>query len=120
MGKKTSLSAFITLLMFPTLVTMLISGFWHGAGYLFVLWGLLHGLFLCVNHAWRLLVPRLWRDKQRYERMMNPVGFVLTFVSVAVAMVIFRAPTLREVISRRADDIVNVARASAQGEMRHG
>jgi alginate O-acetyltransferase complex protein AlgI len=94
-GRNSTPGAFVTLLMFPTLLTMLVSGFWHGAGYLFVLWGLLHGLFLCINHAWRLLVPRFWHDKEGYRRVMTPVGFVLTFLSVAVAMVFFRAPTLQ-------------------------
>src|SRR5262249_11384875 len=86
--------AFITLLAFPTLLTMFISGFWHGAGYLFLLWGLLHGVFLCINHAWRLVAQRWWKDKERYNRVMRPIGFVLTFTSVVFAMVLFRAPTL--------------------------
>ena len=37
---------------------MLISGLWHGAGYTFILWGLLHGLYLVVNHLWRQYGPR--------------------------------------------------------------
>ncbi len=34
------------------LVTMLLGGLWHGAGWTFVLWGGLHGLGLVVHHAW--------------------------------------------------------------------
>jgi hypothetical protein len=73
---------------------MFISGLWHGAGYTFLLWGLLHGLYLVVNHAWRVVVAKRAKDKVRYQRVMVPVGFVLTFLAVAVAMVLFRAPTL--------------------------
>ena len=50
--------AFLHVLAFPTITTMLISGLWHGAGYTFLLWGLLHGLYLVVNHAWRQYGPR--------------------------------------------------------------
>jgi len=70
---------------------MFVSGLWHGAGYLFILWGLLHGLYLSVNHAWRLFGPRNWSSKETYERFMRPTGFVLTFLSVVVAMVLFRS-----------------------------
>ncbi len=92
-GHRTTLGAFVQLIMFPTLLTMFISGTWHGAGYLFILWGLLHGAYLTVNHGWRLVGPRLWPDRNSYARFMNPAGFVLTFVSVAVSMVLFRSTT---------------------------
>jgi alginate O-acetyltransferase complex protein AlgI len=94
-GRNKRPGVFLQLLVFPTLLTMLISGIWHGAGYTFIVWGVLHGLFLTVNHAWRLLGPKLWRDKARYERFMQPAGFVITFVCVAASMIIFRAVNLK-------------------------
>ena len=33
-------------------ITMLLGGLWHGAGWTFVIWGGLHGIFLIVNHIW--------------------------------------------------------------------
>lgn len=81
--------AFLVLTVFPTVLTMFVSGFWHGAGFTFVIWGLLHGAYLCVNHGWRQWRPK-W-DKQRYERVMKPLGFALTFGAVVVGMVWFRA-----------------------------
>jgi D-alanyl-lipoteichoic acid acyltransferase DltB (MBOAT superfamily) len=93
-GKNTTSGAFLSLLVFPTLVTMFVSGVWHGAGYLFILWGLLHGVYLAINHAWRLLASRRWPDRARYERIMRPVGWVLTFSSVTASMILFRAPTV--------------------------
>jgi D-alanyl-lipoteichoic acid acyltransferase DltB (MBOAT superfamily) len=93
-GRNTTLGAFVFLLMFPTLLTMTISGVWHGAGYLFLVWGVLHGLYLVVNHAWRLIAPRLWPGIGRYDRVMTPLGLALTLVSVAVAMVFFRSSTM--------------------------
>ena len=97
-GRNSTVGAFVGLLMFPTMVTMLVSGFWHGAGYLFIVWGLLHGVYLSINHAWRLVGPRFWSDRARYVRVMTPVGFVLTFVAVVFAMVFFRAPTMHAAI----------------------
>jgi alginate O-acetyltransferase complex protein AlgI len=97
-GHKTTVGAFFYLLMFPLLLTMFISGLWHGAGYGFIIWGVLHGFYLTINHAWRLIRPRLWSDKQSYERFIRPLGGLITFISVAVAMILFRSPTLTSAI----------------------
>jgi len=97
-GRNRSVGAFIELLLFPTMLTMLVSGIWHGAGYTFIVWGALHGFYLTVNHAWRLLGPKLWHDKSRYDRFMQPTGFVLTFVCVAASMIVFRSPTLKAAV----------------------
>ena len=93
-GHNTTIGAFAYLLMFPILVTMFVSGLWHGAGYGFVIWGLIHGFYLSINHAWRLIRPRLWADRSSYERVMHPFGWFLTFTAVVVAMVFFRSPTI--------------------------
>jgi alginate O-acetyltransferase complex protein AlgI len=92
-GPNTSAGVFLQLLAGPTLLTMLISGVWHGAGWLFIIWGLLHGVYLVINHAWRVMVRKRVTDPARYARIMRPVGFVLTFISVAAAMVVFRSMT---------------------------
>ncbi len=65
-------------------VSMLLIGLWHGAGWTFVFWGALHGLLLVVNHQWRrlgIVLPR-------------PVCRGMTFFSVLVAWVFFRADSL--------------------------
>lgn len=90
--RKPNPRTFLVLVMVPTMLTMLLSGFWHGAGFTFLIWGALHGLYLCINHAWRTWRPD-W-NKQQYERVARPLGFVLTFVAVVVGMVLFRAHTV--------------------------
>ena len=40
------------------LLTMLVGGLWHGAGWTFVFWGALHGIYLVINHGWRSLRRR--------------------------------------------------------------
>jgi alginate O-acetyltransferase complex protein AlgI len=67
-------------------LTMLLGGLWHGAGWTFIIWGALHGLFLCVNHAWFGL-----RKKMAWAAMPKPVAIALTFVAVLVGWVFFRA-----------------------------
>jgi D-alanyl-lipoteichoic acid acyltransferase DltB (MBOAT superfamily) len=93
-GRGTTIGAFLELTTFPLIITMFLSGLWHGAGYLFILWGVLHGVFLTINHGWRLTAPYLWTDRKGYERFMRPVGLMLTLACVVVSMVLFRAPTI--------------------------
>lgn len=94
--KRPTAGAFLILLAWPTVFTMFLSGFWHGAGFTFIAWGVLHGVYLMINHGWRQWRPK-W-DKAAYERIMKPVGFVLTFIAVVVGMVLFRAPTIRSAL----------------------
>src|SRR5215469_1593248 len=97
-GRNTTVGAFVSLLMFPIVITMFVSGLWHGAGYGFIIWGLLHGFYLTINHGWRVVAARWWPNRAIYDRIMKPAGLVLTFVAVAVAMVFFRAPTITSAI----------------------
>jgi alginate O-acetyltransferase complex protein AlgI len=71
------------------LVTMLLGGLWHGAGWTYILWGGMHGLFLCVNHAWFNL-----RKKFSIPALPRPVAIFLTFIVVVAAWVPFRAGAL--------------------------
>jgi alginate O-acetyltransferase complex protein AlgI len=93
-ARKPAVGAFVSSLMVPTLITMFVSGLWHGAGYGFVVWGVLHGVYITINHAWRVLNTKLWTDRLSYDRVMKPLGFVLTFVTVSTTMVFFRAPSM--------------------------
>jgi D-alanyl-lipoteichoic acid acyltransferase DltB (MBOAT superfamily) len=97
-GRNTTASAFVSLLMVPTILTMCISGIWHGAGYGFVVWGLLNGLYITINHAWRLVAARLWSDRRSYDRFMKPAGQLVTFITVCATMIFFRAPTITSAI----------------------
>lgn len=91
---KATISAFAYLIAFPMLLTMSLSGIWHGAGYTFIVFGLLHGVYLTINQAWRHFGVRLWRDRATHDRWMAPIGWVLVFVGVMVANVFFRSPTI--------------------------
>ena len=50
------------------MITMLLGGLWHGAGWTFVLWGGLHGAMLVVNHGWwALRILRAMTGAQGFE-----------------------------------------------------
>lgn len=71
------------------MLTMLLGGMWHGAGWNFAVWGLLHGAYLMVNHAWAALAARLGFPV-RASAWRLPAA-ALTFAAVCVAWVFFRA-----------------------------
>jgi D-alanyl-lipoteichoic acid acyltransferase DltB (MBOAT superfamily) len=98
-GSSTKVSAIMVLIAFPTVLTMTLSGFWHGVGFQFIAWGILHGLMLTANQVWRTWRPRFWRDQASYDRVMAPVGFLLTFGAVVVTFVFFRANSVTAAIS---------------------
>jgi alginate O-acetyltransferase complex protein AlgI len=77
------------------MVTMLLGGLWHGAAWTFVIWGVLHGLYLCINHAWNKYGPAI---APRFARPANALAFVLTFLSVVVAWVFFRADSISSAV----------------------
>jgi alginate O-acetyltransferase complex protein AlgI len=77
------------------MVTMLLGGLWHGAGWTFVVWGGLHGMYLIVNHAWQGLAARLKLHSSSASRSFwRFAGAALTFVAVVVGWVFFRAHSL--------------------------
>jgi len=72
--------------------TMLLGGLWHGAGWTFVIWGGLHGIYLVINHSWSkgiAKVPALARFSG--TRTYVVLALLLTQFSVVVAWVFFRA-----------------------------
>jgi D-alanyl-lipoteichoic acid acyltransferase DltB (MBOAT superfamily) len=92
-----------TLRYLNLLITMVLGGLWHGAAWTFVIWGGLHGIYLCINHAWANYGPSV---APRFRRPANIAAFILTFVSVVVAWVFFRADSMASallVLSKMAD-----------------
>lgn len=67
-------------------VAMLLIGLWHGAGWTFVLWGALHGVFLMINHQWRRLGKPL----------PSMLAWSITFICVVICWVFFRAATFAD------------------------
>ncbi len=68
------------------IATFVLGGLWHGATWMFVIWGALHGTALVVHRLW-----------QRFGRPMPLLlAWTMTFVFVNVAWVFFRAKTMTD------------------------
>jgi alginate O-acetyltransferase complex protein AlgI len=73
------------------MITMLLGGLWHGAAWTFVVWGALHGAYLCINHAWNSFGPKV---TPRFAPLANSAAQALTFIAVVIAWVFFRADSM--------------------------
>ena len=73
------------------MITMLLGGLWHGAAWTFVVWGALHGAYLCINHAWSNYGPQV---PPRFTRLADIATLILTFLAVVIAWVFFRADSM--------------------------
>lgn len=93
-GPRTTWRAFMAIVALPTLATMFLSGLWHGAGNQYLIFGLLHGVALVVNHAWRLARPWFWPDTAHYQRITWPVAWLLTFLVGTLALTWFHAASV--------------------------
>lgn len=69
-----------------TMVTFFVSGFWHGAGWTFVLWGVINGAFVCIA-AYR---------KRHDKHMPLALAYVLTAIGVVGTRVLFVSSTFAE------------------------
>ena len=72
------------------MITFLVSGVWHGAGWTFVAWGLIHGAYQCVGRAMKPLQERL--------RIPVVVRVIITFCLVTFAWIFFRAGSMGEAL----------------------
>lgn len=104
-GKKVSrkgsatLEGFTSMVAFPTMTAMIIIGIWHGAGTQFLLFGLFHGVYLTVNHAWRIF-RRKPADAPTPGRWLGHVNYgasvLLTLFCVILGQVLFRANSTQD------------------------
>lgn len=78
-----------------TLLTMGVAGFWHGARWTFVLWGLLFGAYMSIGQLTRRARSRLRRTVFASHRLLRDgVSMFATFALVTFAWVLFRSPSL--------------------------
>src|SRR5438128_3553048 len=69
-------------------IVMFLGGLWHGAAWTFVVWGLLHGFYLVIEHASRAFCGnKTWSDAFAVKFLLG----LVTYIAVCVAWVFFRA-----------------------------
>lgn len=87
-GSRTPVRGYATVLL-----TFMISGLWHGAGWTFVAWGFLHGVYIASSLASRRWRDRLWGSGAR-GRTRTWVARFTTFHLVCISWIVFRSPSL--------------------------
>ncbi len=89
-------SGFAMMIGLPTLVSLFLAGVWHGAGMQFILFGLLHALYLTLNHAFRVFRTGKPRpERSRVTAAATRAGSVLlTYAAVLLAQIFFRAASV--------------------------
>ena len=94
-------AGFGAMVAYPTVVTMILTGLWHGAGLQFIIFGLIHGVYLTANQAWR-------HFRQRIHNAPTPVPptgltrlsmMLGVYVQVCFALVFFHASSLHAALS---------------------
>ena len=70
--------------VFNKMTIFFLCGLWHGASWTFVVWGLIHGLFLLIEEYLPI------------HKLPKPIGIVYTLLVVTVAFVLFRADSFEQ------------------------
>lgn len=80
------------------LLVYFFSGLWHGAGFHFIVWGMLHGVLYVITRFWQRHV-RVGRKSEAsgiIHKVMTAVSQIATFLYVSVAWVYFRAESIAQ------------------------
>jgi alginate O-acetyltransferase complex protein AlgI len=77
---------------FNTAVVFLLSGFWHGANWTFIIWGGLHTIYILAYMA----IKRYGKWKLPDSIIIDFMGWFLTFILVSFAWIFFRANTVQD------------------------
>lgn len=78
------------------LIVFIISGLWHGSSWTFVVWGLLHAIYMIIGRilapSWKLLITTLRIDL--FPKLLTCIEIVITFNLIAFGWIFFRAADL--------------------------
>ena len=84
------------------LVVFFVSGLWHGQGYTFIVWGLMHGVLMVLTRLFKGNGRKATKEKADSGlvlKLKNAFKTLLTFIYVTVAWVFFRADTLLDALT---------------------
>jgi alginate O-acetyltransferase complex protein AlgI len=84
-GKRTAIYAIM-------IVSMIIMGFWHGAKWTFILWGIWHGLMLVVQYT----IGKNLFSSQKGARAI--IATILTYLAVNIGWLFFKADSLEQIV----------------------
>jgi D-alanyl-lipoteichoic acid acyltransferase DltB (MBOAT superfamily) len=89
---------FVLTILYPAILTFLLVGLWHGADYNFIIFGLVHGVYIVIQNLWYTIKKKNPRIKIIKSSLISmSLGWIITFTSVIFAMVIFRSESVNSI-----------------------
>jgi D-alanyl-lipoteichoic acid acyltransferase DltB (MBOAT superfamily) len=82
--------------LFALSATMLIGGFWHGANWTFIVWGAVHGFGQALAYLYRERLRGPAQARFWDSAAGSAAGWTLTMLTVCLAWIYFRAPTVQD------------------------
>ena len=73
-------------MMFATIIVMSITGIWHGLGLTYLVFGLMHGLALVINHF----------RKKRKQKLSSLTGHILTLLYLNLTFIVFKSSSMNQ------------------------
>src|ERR1017187_7069060 len=101
----TTIGGFTAMVAYPTMLTMLLTGIWHGAGLHFIIFGVIHGIYLTANQAWRHFRQRI----HNAPAPPKPAGLTRlammfgVYLQVSFAVIFFRSDSTSSAFALIAD-----------------
>lgn len=82
------------------LVIFFVSGLWHGAGWKFVVWGMLHGILYCFTRAYQQFKKQHKKEVsvKAWNGIKKTACVLMTFLYVNIAWIFFRANSISDAV----------------------
>ena len=88
-------SSFFITIASPIIISFFLVGLWHGAGWHYIVFGLLHGFYIVVHNAWLMLKKNIkYKVKKKNTFALDQLSQFITFIAVTFSFVIFRSDSL--------------------------
>jgi len=88
------------LILLAMMITFVVSGFWHGAAWTYVVWGVLHGSYIVVSllmqKRWNKFAKKIGLNKRK--QLYRGIKISVTFCLVCFAYVFFRANSMEDAL----------------------
>jgi len=98
--KYSNFGIFILTIVIPIFFSFFWIGLWHGAGWNFVLFGLVHGSYIVIYNVWtRIKYSTRGLMLIRSKSISHVIGWLITFVSVVFSWVLFRAESIEGAVN---------------------
>ena len=75
-------------------VTMLLSGIWHGANWTYWIWGIMHGVAQCVYRVWKRITDNYFPNK--HNKFKHVIGIFINLIFICITWTIFRADSIEQ------------------------